>query len=161
MIELARLARGPGHIYFTGGATAMSIGLREQTLDLDLAMEPEPRGAFEAISELKITLDINVELASPADFIPVAADWRERSIPIAKEGQISFLHFDLCAQALAKIQRGYDRDLSDARGFLAFSKIGDGEVWAYFEGTRPKLIRYPALDAGEYERKVKAFLGRL
>ena len=33
MDELAALARSPGKIYFTGGATALLLGFREQTID--------------------------------------------------------------------------------------------------------------------------------
>jgi len=32
MRELATAARGPGNIYFTGGATALLLGFREQTI---------------------------------------------------------------------------------------------------------------------------------
>lgn len=160
MIELARRARSPGRVYFTGGATALSFALREQTLDLDLALDPEPRGVFEAIGELKNSLNINVELASPADFIPVAPDWRERGLFIAREGEVSFFHYDLCAQALSKIERGYGQDLADARGFLAQGRVAGDDLWAYFERTKPGLLRYPALDAPRYERKVRDFLGK-
>ena len=68
MRELATAARGPGNIYFTGGATALLLGFREQTIDVDIKMDPEPAGAFEAIATLKNVLDLNIELASPADF---------------------------------------------------------------------------------------------
>jgi len=52
MRELAAAARGPGKIYFTGGSTALLLGFRQQTIDIDVKMDPEPRGAFEAIAEL-------------------------------------------------------------------------------------------------------------
>ncbi len=42
--------RGPGTIYLTGGATALLLGWRQATLDVDLSMDPEPAGAFEAIA---------------------------------------------------------------------------------------------------------------
>ena len=53
-----------------GGCTAVSVGWRTNTIDIDLALDPKPPGAFEAIRILKEELDVNVELASPADFIP-------------------------------------------------------------------------------------------
>src|SRR5881628_3074838 len=92
MQELAAAARSPGKIYFTGGATALLLGFREQTIDVDLKLDPEPEGAFEAIARLKNQLDINVELASPDDFIPSAPDWRERSRHIATIGPLQFFH---------------------------------------------------------------------
>src|SRR5438094_10416040 len=98
MQELAAAARGPGKVYFTGGATALLFGFREQTIDIDLKLDPEPKGVFEAIATLKNELDINVKLASPDDFIPPAADWRECSPHIASIGQVQFFHYDLSLQ---------------------------------------------------------------
>src|SRR5260370_16080809 len=111
MQELAAAARSPGKVYFTGGATALLLGFREQTIDIDLKLDPEPEGAFEAIATLKNNLDLNVELASPADFIPAAADWRERSRHIATIGKLEFFHYHFSLQALSKFERGHAQDL--------------------------------------------------
>lgn len=48
--------------------------------------------------------------ASTEQFIPELPGWRERSPFIRREGRISFNHYDLHAQALAKIERGHERD---------------------------------------------------
>src|SRR5919109_2868697 len=114
MKELAGAARSRGKVYFTGGATALLLNFREQTIDIDLKLDPEPQGAFEAIAALKDRLNLNVELASPDDFIPRAPDWRERSRHIASIGQIQFYHYDFSLQALAKLERGLAHDLADA-----------------------------------------------
>src|SRR6266568_6138182 len=90
MQELAAAAQSPGKVYFTGGATALLLGFREQTIDVDLKLDPEPEGAFEAIAVLKDRLNLNVELASPDDFIPPAPNWRERSQHIATIGSLQF-----------------------------------------------------------------------
>src|SRR5215472_945620 len=90
MKELAAAARSPGNVYFTGGATALLLGFREQTIDVDLKLDPEPQGVFEAIATLKNRLNLNVELASPEDFIPRTSDWRERSRHVATIGPVQF-----------------------------------------------------------------------
>src|ERR1043165_4614409 len=113
MQELGAAAKSPGKVYLTGGATALLLGFREQTIDIDLKLDPEPAGAFEAIAVLKNRLDLNVELASPADFIPAASDWRERSQPIGTFGPVEFFHYDFTLQALAKLERGHTQDLED------------------------------------------------
>src|SRR5438876_8703893 len=100
MQELAGAARSPGKVYFTGGATALLLGFRETTIDIDLKLDPEPQGAFEAIAALKNELNLNVELASPDDFIPADPSWRERSRHIASIGQLQFFHYDFSLQAL-------------------------------------------------------------
>jgi len=84
MEELGRRARGPGRIYLTGGATALIFGWRESTVDADLKLDPEPAGIFEAIAQIKEELEMNVELASPDQFIPPVPEWRERSTYIAR-----------------------------------------------------------------------------
>src|SRR3989449_8013404 len=104
MKELAGAARSPGNVYFTGGATALLLGFRETTIDIDLKLDPEPEGVFEAIAVLKNELNLNVELASPVDFIPAAPDWRERSRHIASIRQLQFFHYDFSLQALAKLE---------------------------------------------------------
>src|SRR6185436_13160757 len=88
MQELAAAAQSPGKVYFTGGATALLLGFREQTIDIDLKLDPEPKGVFKAIAKLKNTLDLNVKLASPDNFIPVPPDWREHSRHIASIGSV-------------------------------------------------------------------------
>lgn len=57
-----------------GGATALLAGWRTATVDLDLKLDPEPEGAFAAIAQIKEELGVNVELASPAEFLPELAD---------------------------------------------------------------------------------------
>ena len=92
---LARLgasARTPGACFITGGGSAILFGWRETTIDVDLKFDPEPAGVFDAIPALKRELSINVELASPTDFIPALADWRERSQPIGQFGKLAVYH---------------------------------------------------------------------
>ena len=69
MVALGNRVKSSGRIYLTGGATAVLYEWRTMTIDIDLKAEPEPRGLFEALALLKDELDINVELASPDDFI--------------------------------------------------------------------------------------------
>src|SRR6266851_2365137 len=110
MQELAAMARSPGKVYLTGGATALLLGFRDQTIDIDLKLDPEPEGAFDAIAVLKDRLDLNVELASPDDFIPPTPDWREHSRRIASIGRLEYFHYDFSLQALAKLERGHAQD---------------------------------------------------
>lgn len=72
--ELARrLGRAsPVHVrlYLTGGATAVIEGWRASTVEIDLRFEPETDFLLRELSRLKEQMDVNVELASPPDFIP-------------------------------------------------------------------------------------------
>jgi hypothetical protein len=70
MRALGEVADGPTQVYLTGGATAVLIGWRQSTIDVDIRVEPDRDSIFRAIARLKEALGINVELASPVDFIP-------------------------------------------------------------------------------------------
>lgn len=157
MRRLGASVRGPGDIFLVGGATAVLHHWRPTTIDIDLKADPEPPGLFEAIAALKNDLDLNVELASPDQFIPALPGWRERSLFIGRFGTVSFYHYDPYAQALAKIQRGHDRDRVDLAAFLHAGLINRLRLYELFEGIEPQLIRYPAIDAGSFRRQVEEF----
>lgn len=158
MQALGREAKGEGVIYLVGGATAVLMGWRAQTIDIDLKLDPEPAGAFGAIRRLKDELAVNVELAAPDDFIPPLPGWRERSQYIATYGRIRFYHYDLYAQTLAKIERGHTQDVLDVRHLLASRLVDPVELRRLFDAVEPELERYPAIDADEFRRKLEAAL---
>lgn len=155
---LGRRCQGPGKIYLTGGASALLIGWRQSTVDVDLKLDPEPAGAFEAIAHLKNELDVNVELASPDHFIPVPSDWRSHSPFIARHGKVGFHHFDFRAQALGKLARGHDRDVADVRAMQAEGLVTTESLCHAFAEVKPGLVRYPGLDAEAFERRVDDYL---
>jgi hypothetical protein len=66
-----------------------------------------------AVPELKESLSVNIELVSPAHFIPELPGWEGRCQFIAQRGPISFYHYDMYAQALSKLERRHARDLAD------------------------------------------------
>ena len=100
----------PLSVYFVGGTTAVLLGFRLNTIDIDLKFEPDRDQAYQAIQELKESLHINIELASPDHFVPPLPGWQSRSLFIKKIGEVSFYHYDLYGQVLAKIERGWEMD---------------------------------------------------
>ena len=79
MRELAARSQASGRVYLTGGASAVLLGWRMSTVDVDITIIPEDDRVMRVIPELKESLHINVELASPAHFIPPLPEWEERS----------------------------------------------------------------------------------
>jgi hypothetical protein len=157
MAALGSQVRGPGRIYLTGGATALLHGWREMTIDIDLKPDPEPSGLFEALAALKDQLDINIELASPDQFIPPVPGWRKRSLFIARHGPVEFFHYDPYGQALSKLQRGHPRDLLDVQSFCRDGLIRKDTLREMFDLIKPQLLRYPAIDPPSFEAAVLAF----
>ena len=95
MDELGNSLTQPVIIYFTGGATAVLLGYREMTVDVDIKLVPDNLEVYHKIRDLKEKLNINIELASPDNFNPELPNWRERSIFIEKIGKVEFKHYDL------------------------------------------------------------------
>ena len=161
MAGLGRSCRGAGRVYLVGGASAVLLGWRANTVDVDLKLDPEPAGAFEAIAKLKDTLDINVELAAPDQFIPPLPGWRERSPFVARHGLVSFHHYDFYAQALAKIERGHAQDLEDVAALHRLELIEPDTLLRLFEAIASQLVRYPALDPPTLRRQVERTVAEL
>jgi hypothetical protein len=161
MRALGEACRHPARVYFTGGATAVLYGWRATTIDIDVKFVPEHDALFRAIPTLKERLQLNVELAAPSDFIPVKPGWEDRSPFIANEGPLTFHHFDLYAQALAKVERGHTQDLDDVREMLRRGLIEREDALRYFEEIEPRLYRFPALDPASFRAAVVDILTRL
>ena len=154
-------AEVPTRVYFTGGATAVLLGWRASTIDVDIRFEPDTDALFRAIPRIKESLQLNVELASPVDFIPVRPGWQDRSPFIAQQGRASFHHFDPYAQALAKVERGHRQDIEDVREMLVRGLIESAGVWQYFIDIEPHLFRYPAVDPPSFRRSIENIFGPL
>ena len=133
----------------------MLVGWRDSTIDVDIKLEPESDRLLKAIQVLKEELQLNIELASPGDFVPVPAGWEDRSVFVAREARLSFYHFDPYAQALAKLERAHDRDLGDVRAMLERKLIDPARAHAYFQEIEPEIYRFPAVDPRSFRERVE------
>jgi hypothetical protein len=155
MRELGNRTKKTARVYLTGGATAVLLDWRETTIDIDIKPVPDSDDIFQGIAEIKNRIEVNVELASPGEFIPPLPGWEERSLFIAQEGVIQYYHYDFYSQALSKIERGHSQDRKDVNEMLERGLIDRAALLRLFEAIRPQLIRYPAIDAESFESKVK------
>jgi uncharacterized nucleotidyltransferase DUF6036 len=153
--RLGRVASGRTRIYLTGGATAVLEGWRASTIDVDVRFEPESDALLRELVALKERLGINVELASPPDFIPELPGWRERSPLVFRDGNVDVHHFDPYSQALSKIERGFAHDLADVQEMLNRGLVDPERLGQFFEAIEPQLYRYPAIDPAAFRRKVQ------
>jgi len=88
LIQVGR-ARRPGRLYLTGGAALVHRGIRPgQTLDIDIQIAIDPANLTTEIAQLKQKLNMNIEFASPGDFIPLPAQWEARSEFIKRYGLV-------------------------------------------------------------------------
>ena len=157
--ELMRIlglrARHETRVYFTGGTTAVLMGWRDSTLDVDLRFEPELDELFRALPEIKEKFHINIELAAPSDFIPPVPGWQDRSQYIGREGKVSFFHYDPYSQALSKIERGHEKDMKDVEAMLENGLVDSEKLLTLFDEIKPFLYKYPAIDPTDFAKAVK------
>jgi hypothetical protein len=146
MSAIAAEARESGRIYLAGGASAVLEHWRENTVDIDLTIIPESDRILRAIPELKERFHVNVELASPAHFVPPLRGWVDRSPFIAREGVISFHNFDFYTQALSKLDRGHHKDLLDVAAMVRLGLVVPSRLLTLFEEVEDQLYRYPAVN---------------
>lgn len=156
--ELGKVAPPDTRIYLTGGATAVHEGWRDTTVDVDLRIEPDDDAIFRRLSSLKEELDLNVELASPPDFLPELPGWRERSRSRYRTGNVTVLDFDLYSQALSKIERGFELDLDDVGRMLGSGLVDPGRLRELLEQIVDQLHRFPAVDESDLRAKLERAL---
>jgi hypothetical protein len=145
-------------VFLVGGSSALLHGWRDTTVDVNLKLIPEVDSIYRAIPHLKDELSINVELASPGDFLPELPGWRERSPFIARHGHVAFHHYDFYAQALAKLERGHARDLGDVAAMRERRLIEDRLLLDLLAQIEPGLYRFPSIDPPSFRRAVEAFV---
>src|SRR5438132_3407143 len=141
MKELAAAAKTPSRVYLVGGATSVLLGWRESTIDVDLKIIPESDEILRSLPRLKEHLHINIELASPDDFIPPLPGWQERSQFIQQEGKLSFYHYDFYAQTLAKLERRHELDRADVAQLFESGLIKPAKLLEMFSAIEGELHR--------------------
>jgi hypothetical protein len=159
MRELATRAPegGPYRVYLLGGGTAVLCGWRESTIDADLFAEQEE--VFRDIQRIKNDLQLNVELVRPEHFVPALAGSESRHVFIESIGDVSFYHYDPCAQLLSKVVRGFRRDLQDAKNMLSSGMVDAEPFRELVEGIPDSAYsKYPSLSKEAVTRAVESFL---
>ena len=151
----------PARVFLVGGATALLLGWRHSTIDIDLKVVPDNDEILRLFQTLKDQLGVNIELASPDDFIPELPGWQERSKFIAQVGKVTFLHYDFYAQALAKIERGHDSDLSDVDHFIKGKLVDGQKLFDLFSQIEDQLFKYPAINPSTFRRAVESAVARV
>jgi len=112
---------------------------------VDLKFLPEDDQVLRAIPELKNRLRVNCELASPAEFIPVDPGGKSAGSFIVQLRRLSFYHFDLYAQALAKVNAGMPRTWPMSKPWCTENSSSRLAAREYFTRIEPALYRFPAI----------------
>lgn len=151
---LGRRTRAPGRLYLVGGASAVLVGWRDATIDIDIHLSADDGEILRQIPGLKDELQVNVELAAPSQFVPVPSGWEDRSAFISREGPLDVFHYDFLSQALAKVERGHRQDVVDVAEMLGRGLVDPAALLVASEAIDGELYRYPAVDPPSFRRAV-------
>lgn len=143
-------------MYLTGGATAVLEGWRASTVDIDVRFEPDSDAALTRIRDLKEEIEVNVELASPLDFLPPLPAWQDRSRFRFREGNLEVFDFDPYSQALSKLERGFELDLEDVKSMVESDLVEPKRLLGLFESIEPQLFRFPTVDPAGLREAIEA-----
>ena len=142
--------------YLAGGASAVIVGWRNATVDIDVLFAPKNDQLLRAIPDLKELLEVNVELAFPGHFVPMPGGWEDRSAFVERVGTVTFRNVDFYAQALAKLERGHDRDLGDVEAMISLELVGSERLRAFYAEIENELYRFPAIDPASFRAAVES-----
>lgn len=156
--ELGKAVAPGTRMYLTGGATAVLEGWRDSTVDIDVRFEPDSDAALSRIRDLKEELEINVELASPLDFLPALDGWRERSHFRFREGNLEVFDFDLYSQALSKLERGFELDLNDVGHMVSSGQVDPHELLRLLEDIEAETFRFPSVNPKRLRASVESLI---
>jgi Nucleotidyltransferase of unknown function (DUF6036) len=143
LIQVGR-TRQSGRLYLTGGAALVHRGIRPgQTLDIDIQITVDPANLTGQIAQLKQQLNMNIEFASPGDFIPLPAQWEARSQFIKRYDQVDAFYFDWYSIALSKMQRANRQDVVDVQLLVRQRCVDVMELDLLYQDVLDKIGRSP------------------
>ena len=127
-------------IYLVGGSSLVYEGVKDATVDIDVDIRGTPDAGqgelLRVLKSLKEELQINIEEASPADFIPLPTGAEDRARFLVRHGRVDFFHYDPYSVALSKIDRGQERDFTDVVDMLQSGFID----WAPLDLHRYEIL---------------------
>jgi len=110
----------------------IDLGLRGATLAIGYVVNadnPSALAEFEQlVRALKNELDVNVEPASPADFLPIPRSVMEQSRYVRRHGRLDVYYYHLPSLVLAKAARGFEQDLADAERLIRAGEVAWQDV---------------------------------
>ncbi len=157
---MGRTFRKPGRLYLVGGAALVHAGVRSGfTQDIAIQVGEVNEGdLIIGIQRLTQQMQINIEFASPKDFIPLPLQWETHAQYVGRYGQIEVFYFDFYSIALSKIERGTTRDIEDVKLLVQQQRIALDELDGAYQEVLAQLGkgRYPKITPERFAMRYAA-----
>jgi hypothetical protein len=158
--QLGKTFHKSARLYLVGGAALVHLGVRPgTTVDIDIQVAGAHEGELiVAIQQMIHRLQINVEFASPVDFIPLPAQWESHARFVGRYGKIDVFYFDFYSIALSKIERGNTRDIEDVKLLVQQGIITLDELDKAYQEVLAQLGkgRYPRVTPQRFSERYQA-----
>ncbi|HEY4034739.1 MAG TPA: DUF6036 family nucleotidyltransferase [Ktedonobacteraceae bacterium] len=158
--QLGRTFRKSGRLYLVEGAAIVHSGIRPGfTQDIDIQVSGENEGELiVAIQQLIQRMQINVEFASPKDFIPLPSQWEMHAQYVGRYGGVDVFYFDFYSIALSKIERGNNRDIADVKLLVERGTVSLDELDTAYQEVLSQLGqgRYPRITPQRFAERYSA-----
>ena len=117
---------------------------------------------IECIRSISREMQIQVEQASPDEFLPLPSGYENRHRYIGRYGNLEVFHFDFYSVALGKLNRGTEKDFSDVTQMVQVGVIRFSELEGYLQEILPKLETFNLRsDVSDLKRKFELFKKRM
>jgi hypothetical protein len=111
----------PTRLYIFGGGAVVWLGSPRPTVDLDYTAEPRTESLRAVLAQTAVEMDVDLEEAIPADFVPLPDGAEARHQLIGTFGKIAVYPLDPYSQAIMKIARALETDMEDV-AFLVHNR---------------------------------------
>jgi hypothetical protein len=107
-------------------------------------------------------MNINIEFASPGDFIPLPSQWETRSAFIKRYDQVDAFYFDWYSIALSKMQRANRQDVLDVQLLTHQGFVDVIELDLLYQDVLNKIGRppydrlFPNLSPQQFSKRYQA-----
>lgn len=169
LAELDAMFARPAQVYLIGETSQVFEGWRPWTDRVELTVEVpfQNRADFERlIRQLAAGLEIAVLQESPAEVIPLPADYRQRARDAAPDPEIGRVwevlqvyHFDPYSVAFRYIARGSEPDYHLVLHYLKHGWMTEEGMEHHLKGLLPRFTRETIQqDPAEFKRRYKGLL---
>lgn len=158
--QLGKTFHKSARLYLVGGAALVHMGLRSGTTqDIDIQVSgPNEGELIVAIQQMIDRLQVNVEFASPVDFMPLPTQWESHARFVGRYGKVDVFYFDFNSIALSKIERGNTRDIADVKLLIEQGIVTLDELDKAYQEVLAQLGkgRYPRVTPQRFTQRYEA-----